>query len=217
MAQNEFLGNKKQLEECENNNNFNHYSPNFSAGSLKAISPFYNPTPNLHSNSGVSNYFMFSNNILGTPLKSSNNVHNINFQIYGGVNSNSGSNLVPYTNPISSTAINTNNFNDDNIKNPKESEDSLIVGNNNFTISNQPLSSMNISNLNPHPTIIIPKINLKDDPNMIGIPTPGRNLGFYSWVIHGSPVLHNNPLVNNIVTQNNKNQKKRKNVKKSEN
>ena len=73
---------------------------------------------------------------------------------------------------------------------------------------------LNLNNQISHPTIIIPKINFREDTNLVGIPTPGRNLGFYSWVIHGSPVLHNNPLVGNFKTHNRKNAtKKRKNFK----
>jgi hypothetical protein len=81
------------------------------------------------------------------------------------------------------------------------------------TNSNPP--HLNLNNQTSHPTIIIPKINFREDTNLVGIPTPGRNLGFYSWVIHGSPVLHNNPLVGNFKTHNRKNAtKKRKNLKK---
>jgi hypothetical protein len=60
---------------------------------------------------------------------------------------------------------------------------------------NQPSNPNPITNnTNFHPAInILPKIKVKDEANLVGVPTPGKNLGFYSWVIHGSPVLHNNP------------------------
>ena len=88
ILQNEFIGQKKQPEENDNNNNYNHFSPNFSASSLKAISPFFNPTPNIQNNGGLSNFFMFNNNIFGTPLKSVNNGNNINFHVIGNNSTN---------------------------------------------------------------------------------------------------------------------------------
>jgi len=192
--QKDFLN--KKHENAENNNNFNHYSPNFSAGSLKAFSPYYNSinqTPNVNINGINSNYFMFNNNFAGTPLKGSNNIlsnniHNVNFN----VNANN-----PSFNNNSNTLCNNIIISEEILKNSKKMSDDNN-SNNNYQGSNNNIN-LNINNVNTNPTIInIPsKIPYSDDPSKIVIPTPGRNLGFYSWVIHGSPVLHNNPLSNN--------------------
>lgn len=203
ILQNDLLGNKKQTDETDNNNNFNQFSPNFSAGSLKAISPFFNPTPNIQTAGGFSNFFMFNNNLVGTPLKSVNHVNNLNFHVIGN-NSSITNNLVLPSNNTNLEEIN---------KNFNNFEENVIGKNNVQTNSNH--IHLNSNNQILHPSIIIPKINLRDETNLVGIPTPGRNLGFYSWVIHGSPVLHNNPLLGNFKTHNRKNAaKKKKNNKK---
>ncbi len=201
IIQNDLIGHKKQTDEIDNINNFNHFSPNFSAGSLKAISPFFNPTPNIQTAGGFSNFFMFNNNLVGTPLKSMNNTSNLNFQ---GLGNSSTNNMV--TSP--------KNTNQDELnKNFNNVEENVTAKISAQTNTNPP--HLNLNNQISHPTIIIPKINFREDTNLVGIPTPGRNLGFYSWVIHGSPVLHNNPLVGNFKTHNRKNAtKKRKNFKK---
>jgi len=218
IIQNDFLSscNKKMAINSIECNNYNHFSPNLSAGSLKAMSPFYNsinPTPNVIGNGGLSNYFLFNSNYpAATPLKGannslSNNVHNINFNI-------SAMNNIKISNNINgnNNNINCNNLiNDDNLKSKEELED---VSNNNLETN----TNLKINHQSTDSRLInIPKIYFKDNKSLLGIPTPGRNLGFYSWVIHGSPVLHNNPHNNNFITNKKEFIKKRKNLRKKNN
>lgn len=213
----EFLGHKTRNENAfDNQSNYNNYSnmnyghlsPNFSAGSIKALSPYYksvNPTPNINTSGAgaFQNYFMF-NNPTGTPIKAapnnnSNNVHSINFQMFG--NNNNNNNIIINSNPL-----NYNFGGDDNSRHKAPFHENLNQHpssyENHHNVYNHQLN--NNSNHNPEINITsghitknlhinVPKINIKDEASLAALPTPGRNLGFYSWVIHGSPVLHNNP------------------------
>jgi len=176
---------KDIITENNINNNFGHFSPNFSAGSLKAFSPYYNSisqTPNLQGYPAA-NYFMFNNNN-GTPLKNGG-VHNLNFPtIYN-----------PHQNTNTNTNTLCNMISEEMLKN-KRTSDEPLNNNNNYQNSN---INLNINNVSSNPTIINlanNKYSNSTEDTKILIPTPGRNLGFYSWVIHGSPVLHNNPMQN---------------------
>lgn len=184
----------------EVNNNYNHFSPNFSAGSMKSMSPFYNsinPTPNINTNAGFSNFFLFNNNVSGTPIKAGfsnlpNSLNNINLQMYGSNICNN--------NIVISKSVNTNNnlcnfaYDEENLKDKRviDEPSSILSNSNQVNNKNFNLKINNVSN----PTIKNIPIISNDEERLIGIQPSGKNQGFYSWVIHGSPVLHNNPETN---------------------
>jgi hypothetical protein len=131
------------------------FSPNFSMGGLKPLTPLYASTPY-----NIPGYFMFNNN--------SNNM-NLN---------NSSSNTA--TPKLLKSLIEDNKNNTFEISTIKsDSLNSSVVDDSNSNIKLNDIGG-----------------NKLEGSNLVLVPSAGNNVGFYTWVINGSP--HPAVAMNNI-------------------
>lgn len=193
--ENIFSGQKRFREEMG-------FSPDRSAGTVKGFTPLYNSI-----SPGVPNMFIFNNPTFSpiTPdvlmMKGAQQA-NFSQQSQGqttNINNFNNTNNINFTTSLPQGEMHKSESLFEYSPQVKSSQHSSLVDEENFNIQNQ--SSQSEKNNLPNENNISRVNNLNIDvPNLLLVSTPNSNLnpnlGFYKWVLQGSPQIKSNVSLN---------------------